>query len=934
MLERDAELAVLRDCLARSVEGNGRLLLLEGAAGIGKSTFVGAACEAAGKAGMRVLAARGGEFERDFSFGVVRQLLEPVLAGEDREARLAGPTAAAAWIVDPPAADVDKTFAVLDGLHRLVAGLAEEAPLLVVVDDAHWADAPSVRFLDFLARRIARLPLTLLVTRRRAEPGAPAALLEALSDQPGATILALAPLSPAAVATLVRTERPGADDALVSALHRASGGNPLYVRELLRAGAGTEDEVERASAPGLAERLARRIGRVDPAAPELTAAMAILADGASLQLAAALADLELAAAAPIAQRLRQIEVLASDDPFAFAHPVLRRAVHDAIVPARRAALHARAARLLAADGAPSEQIAEHLSALPASGSAAVAGRLLDIAREAAARGAPDIAVARLRRALAEGAAEPPRALLLLELGRAQATLGDVEAVETLRAARELAGAASLELAATSALVDVLAMHGRWTAAVDVIRQTKAEHDGDPLALADLEALLAGIMANDPELVGEFNSTYDQFAAIARGSSWGARALAALLGAVAAYQDAGRARSLGWAEHALADGVLVAERGGGGWAAALVLDSLTVLDEHERALTAAAEVEAAARASGSTVGLITGAGYRVAVAIRRGDVAAAGVDLRELVDLCEQSGMQIWLTTAVLMFLDALIERTGFEDLVALTEGIEIDPGFAATASGAELAEAQGRLALARGDRATAAARLRQAEAVYRPLGYASSRTPWMSALALAIAPERPGEARSLADEELTTARSSGLARPVGIALRTAGQVDWIEAGSGRVPADVARSLRDQGTERLRASVDRLESSDARLELGRSLVELGAAHRRLHERATARRYLSAGLDLARACGADRLTRRAAEELRSAGVTPRDASALTVAEERIARRAAAGRTNVEIARELYLSRKTVETHLSHAYVKLGLSGRGSRAQLRTRLEDHAA
>ena len=146
---------------------------------------------------------------------------------------------------------------------------------------------------------------------------------------------------------------------------------------------------------------------------------------------------------------------------------------------------------------------------------------------------------------------------------------------------------------------------------------------------------------------------------------------------------------------------------------------------------------------------------------------------------------------------------------------------------------------------------------------------------------------------------------------------------------------DEGIEHLRESIALLAPMTARLEHARSLVELGAALRRTGKRGDARRALEEGRELAHRCGADRLTARAAEELRASGVSPRRLAdtgleALTASERRVARMVAEGRTNPEVAQELFISLKTVETHLSNVYAKLGLSGHGSRRRLRAALQ----
>jgi DNA-binding CsgD family transcriptional regulator len=191
---------------------------------------------------------------------------------------------------------------------------------------------------------------------------------------------------------------------------------------------------------------------------------------------------------------------------------------------------------------------------------------------------------------------------------------------------------------------------------------------------------------------------------------------------------------------------------------------------------------------------------------------------------------------------------------------------------------------------------------------------WRSTLALALPAEARGEACELVAEEVELARATGLARPYGVALRAAG---ILEGGEG-------------GIERLAESVSVLEPSEARLEHARSLVGLGAAVRRRGRRAEARAPLTTGMDIAHRCGADCLVDRAQEELHAAGSRPRritstGTDALTASERRVALLAAEGRANAEIAQELYISLKTVDTHLSHAYAKLGISGQGARKRL---------
>src|SRR5687768_6588250 len=164
LLERSEELARIEAGLVEARAGRGTFVVIEGPAGIGKTALLAAARTAAADGGMRVLRSRGTELEREFAFGVVRQLFEPPLAEASESERaelLEGAAGVAAGLLglpgarppDGPPASVDPSFAVLHGLYWLCANLTAAGPLCVVVDDAHWADAASLRYLAFLLTR-------------------------------------------------------------------------------------------------------------------------------------------------------------------------------------------------------------------------------------------------------------------------------------------------------------------------------------------------------------------------------------------------------------------------------------------------------------------------------------------------------------------------------------------------------------------------------------------------------------------------------------------------------------------------------------------------------------------------------------------------------------------------------------------------------------
>src|SRR5690242_6167008 len=155
LVERDSELATIEAFVRR-----GGVLLIEAGAGVGKSSLLEAACAIARREERVVLQARGSDLERDFAFGVARQLFErrcfEATDGE-RDALFSGPARSVVALLQGEESrntDPDTAFAVLHGLYWLTLNLAEQAPLLLAIDDAHWVDEASLRWLAYLAPRV------------------------------------------------------------------------------------------------------------------------------------------------------------------------------------------------------------------------------------------------------------------------------------------------------------------------------------------------------------------------------------------------------------------------------------------------------------------------------------------------------------------------------------------------------------------------------------------------------------------------------------------------------------------------------------------------------------------------------------------------------------------------------------------------------------
>ena len=365
LLERDVALARIDRLLGAAVAGAGSLLLLEGPAGIGKTRLVVAAGQHGRELGLTTLSTRCSELERDFAYGLVRQLFEAPLAAAsppERAELLGGAAGHAAPLFGVAAAQeglagalLDPSFAILHGLYWLCANLGRRSPLLLCVDDAHWADQASLRFLHYLGRRLEELPVAVVAAARPAQPADGSPLLAALAADPPAGILVLAPLSEHAVAELVQLGLgTDVEPAFAAACHQVTGGVPFLVQELIRAIGEAGIEPTAPASPRVAalapravvHSVVQRLGRLSAAARELAPAAAVLGE-ADLRLAAGLAGLDPGAATTAADELAVAGIMEDGRPLRFVHPIVRAAVEADLPPGGRAGLHAAAARRLA-----------------------------------------------------------------------------------------------------------------------------------------------------------------------------------------------------------------------------------------------------------------------------------------------------------------------------------------------------------------------------------------------------------------------------------------------------------------------------------------------------------------------------------------------------------------------------------------------------------
>jgi DNA-binding CsgD family transcriptional regulator len=924
LLERTGELEAIRSLLDRCTAGEGAVLVVEGPAGIGKTALLESARGLASGAGVRVLTARGGELEREFAHAVVRELFERPLAElgvPERTELLAGAAGLAAPVLAPDqdAAVVvgDQPFAVVHGLYWLTANLARRGPVLLVVDDAHWCDRPSLRYLAYLARRLEGLPVAIVLAARAREPEAEGDLLEQIASEPVTRVLAPAPLSVAAVGELVQTSLGSPDDRFVLACHDATAGNPFLTCELL--GALSRDGIApSAAAAGAVNELGPRtvgrsvvlrLTRLPDSAGRLAQAVAVLGGRAPLRDAATLAELDEQDAAVAADALAAVEILRGTLPLEFVHPIVRAAVYDELAPAARSLAHARAARILAADRPDAEQVAAHLLACEPAREPWIAEHLRIAAATALARGAPEVARVYLERALAEPLAEADRPTTLYELGRLEALARDPRAIARQEEALALTAEPEVRARIALELFGLLLYAGQWDAANAVVDRTLGELDGgDPDGATRLETMRAGIEGYDPRLVERFDRELARLRTLAARGGQAARPLSVLLGVHAAWRIDGIDQGVGLVERGLDGNRLLLDDGAEAWLPQ-AMTALVALDELDRAERLAREVLADGVARGSVFGVSAGSSFLGWIHSQRGALRDAEAELRVGFGLAVEHGLMFALPSIFRHARDVMPERPGLEDVAALVERIELPPTFADTVSGALRLDARSRLRLARGETAAAIADLRRCGEIYDAVHFTSPvMSSWRSTLALAVHASEPEDATRLVAEELDHARATGLPRALGVATRAAGLL----AGG------------ESGIELLRDAVASLESSPSRLEHARALTDLGGALRRAGRRAEARERLGEGLQLARDCGAERLTEVADGELRAAGAKPRrlafsGAESLTASELRIAEMAASGLSNQRVAEALFITAKTVENHLGRVYQKLGIHSR---------------
>ncbi|MCO6006908.1 AAA family ATPase [Actinoallomurus purpureus] len=926
LVEREDELGVLYGVIRSALRGVGGVAVITGPPGTGKTALLRAVRAYGRRSGLRDLHGRGRELERDVGFGVAAGMFGPAVRAMPPDARrrlLAGLPGALLDVLRPVMAEgtAHTPDQIVLGLYWLTATLCQPddehgppGPLLLTVDDAHWSDAGTLRFLCHLADHVDELPVAIVATARTTGRS----WLDRLAAHPNGVAVTPGALSDRAVGLFVEHRFPGAHPNFSRACARATGGNPFLLVELLQSLEADGVAPTRASADAIAgivphavlRSVLARLSRLPDEARRLARAVAVLRDDVPLTRAAALAGIDLETAERAADALAGAHFLRPGAPLSFVHPLIAGAVYSDLPRFARARAHRQAADLLAADGEPADAVAGHLLHTEPIGDQRTVATLEAAAARASARGDPAAAARMLRRAIAEPPDRPRQAGLRTELALVQLRSGDPDAARNGRAALDSASSPATRSRAHDVLAQIL------------IAQGEHEEAGAHSAKA-LDLLEEGGWAWQDVLARHLTAT-----AFQPGRSPEVRAR---LGPLLAQARAGRppdhaglrthlalhlalsgAAAREVVEHAVA---VVAESNGS--LAGLLVHALLIVDEVPTAEKIADEALAAARRQGSVIAYANASFHRALCRYARGALADARADLEQLrtVETTGGHGAAGWVGT--------LLAHLGLEtgDLKAARAGLRLARRAPEDSmEGALALGASARLLLADGhaDAATSAALRAGSSLAERFDVDHPGLLAWRSLAAVAAhTAGRYEHARRLAAEEIGRAETLGLTRPLGVALHAAGLV---------APASSAIPL-------LRRAAETLAGSPAVTEHARALISLGGALRHAGHLNEARNSLRRGLALADQIGAGPLADRALEELLGCGARPRRAAitgqaALTPAERRVADLAAAGHTNRQIAQALFVTAKTVETHLTHVYRKLQITDRTSLATALTR------
>ncbi|WLW50762.1 ATP-binding protein [Streptomyces sp. YU58] len=868
--EREREVdAVVRavEALRADSSSSGSLLVIRGEAGFGKTALLAEIRRIAEATGCTVWSARGGETLRSVPFNVVRHLLQPALVSlMPEEAReylgdwydIAGP---ALGLTDPGERQADPQ-GVTDGLVAAVRRLARrDWPLVLMIDDAHWADQETLRWLAAFAERLDDMSVLVVVARRPGEvTDESARLLDAVAATAGHPDTTLSALTPEATAGLTRaTLGDHADAAFCREVWAVTAGNPYETVELLAKVRDSALEPSEGSAVELRDlnRAARGgglVARLEDLGIDATRfawAAAILGTGISVDLVAQLATLGRDEAGRCAELLRSARILTAPDPanpqagggdLEFVHPLIATAVYDSIPPALCTAMHGIAAQVVTESGLGAAAASRHLLQVHPDDDEELVEQLREAARDHLAVGAPDAARRCLERALLEPPSPEVHPHVLYELGCATLLTAPAKTIDHLQTALAMPGLhGDQRVNAVIRLSQALLHNNQLEEAVRTVETEAARHEAGParMRLQAVQYMWEGLHA------GESSSPdrSERLAALARpctGRDNAERALLILRGFDAMTHGENAEEIVEVCDRALVNGRLAPGLGwtDNEWGVELPLmlaSSYAYTDRLDRAESLFSEALRTFETAGWSGGHLALAHAYLGLAHRRrGRLREAETSLRESLRIAERVGRGLplyWSATCNLV--DTLLARGHVEEAWSIAEQYGFAPPYPSTIVLPDPRSVRGRLLLAVGRTKDAVNELEAAEKAAAVRGHHNPvLVPWAVDLARALAVEDPVRAAQLATDVRRHAERLGTDTAIGEALRCAAALE-----TGQRAVRLAER-----------AVAYLESSPCQYEHAAARVEYGTLSRSVSE-------LNRGLALALSCGADGLVAQA-------------------------------------------------------------------------------
>jgi DNA-binding CsgD family transcriptional regulator len=920
---REAEVGLAATAVRQLSDGRASVLAIEGEAGIGKTRLVQSIVDDARSRDVAVFCGQAHPFERTRPFGVVAAALDLSRRSPDPRKAAIGALLAGQGAGAPARAAGDIQYRVVEEIVDLVDKSCAERPVLLVAEDIHWADSASLLAILSVVRQLPLAPLLVVVTARPSP--LPAEVVRLLDDLTagGARILQLQPLTSGDVAVLARHVLGASPGPVLTAMLAKAGGNPLWARAMLRSLADegmlrrAGDSVE-ATASGLPTSLSdlvvRRLRHLPRATLELLQVTAVLGDAVSLRDVAAIARRPPAEVVGQLSDAFDAQLLdGADDRVVFRHQLVHDAIYQHMPPPARRLLHREAAVALMTAGADRLDVADHLMLGAERGDEQAVAWLRDAAREASAQ-APLVAVELIRRAEA-----------LLPGGHHDVDLVSSEVVQALLRAGKVAEAsaraeavlvrrhaAEVDTPLRVALVAALALQNR---AAELITVAQASLAGSArLRPSDRVLMLAQqswalVYTGDPR-AGE----------------------SAASGALVIAEQAGDAAMMVWA--LTASLVAVGRQGRYGEALAYARAAVLAADSHDmRSLPLHPKFFLGIALFDCDLVGEARAAYRVAL----DDEFSSGFWLSETLTNDAQAAFVIGEWEDAIPGLIAggqaaqekgnqiLVEQSlAYRTIIATAQGDhraagELAAGIASSLEGDELSYNAGILAFAvaglkaaEGDRQGAydlLLRCWRFDAARECRFYHRHLAPDLVRLALEL-----GHRDVAAEVASTVATGVALAPEVptvrSLALRCQGLVD----GEAEPVIEAVAQAR-------RAPL-LIEHAGACEDAARLLARGG-------QRDEAAALLAEALERYEQAGANAWAGRVRAQLRAIGVRlgprgPRDRPAggwesLTGTERAVSLLVAEGLTNGAVARRLYISPHTVNTHLRHVFAKLGVPNR---------------